>query len=145
VSSPKGFVLQSSFGEVPKSHRFCSPKERQPSSGSNKAPLGMDLDPVFVMDPVLDLGLYPDPVLDLGLVPVLAASPTSLVATVSPVIRAPACPAADFGAPVMSVAPVLRVKQFSFPPVLEDAPLNSAHAKVPYVSKSSLGLRREAI
>jgi hypothetical protein len=80
VLSPKGFVLQSSFGEVLKSHRFCSPEERQPSSGSNKAPLGMD------MDPVLDLGLYPDPVLDLGLVPVLAASPTSQVATVSPVI-----------------------------------------------------------
>jgi hypothetical protein len=63
VSSPKGFVLQSSFGEVLKSHRFCSPEEWQPSSGSNKAPLGMDLDLVFVMDPVLDLGLYPDPAL----------------------------------------------------------------------------------
>jgi hypothetical protein len=85
---------------------------------------------------VLDLGLGLDP----GLVPVLAASPTSLVATVSPVIRAPACPTAASSSPVMSVASISRLKQFSFPPVLEDAPLNSAHAKASSVSKSSLGL-----
>lgn len=44
----------------------------------DKAPLGMDL------DPVLDLGL--DLVLDPGLDPVLIAPPMSLVAIVSPVI-----------------------------------------------------------
>jgi hypothetical protein len=87
----------------------------------------MDLDLVAVLDLVVDLGLDTNPILDPGLAPVFVASSMSLVAT------------------VMLVAPVSRVKQFSFPPVLEDAPLNSAYAKVPSISKSSLGLRREAI
>jgi hypothetical protein len=32
---------------------------------------------------------------------------------------------------VMPVAPVSWVKQFSYPPVLEDAPMYAAHARVP--------------
>jgi hypothetical protein len=127
VSSPWFDLARSSCG-----------KEWLPSSGSDKAPLGMDL------NPVLDLGLDPNPVPDPdpSLDPVLVASLTSLVATISPVIRAPASPAAGSGSLVMLVASVSRVKQFSFPPVLEDALMNSAHAKVSSVSKSTLGLRR---
>ena len=53
--------------------------------------------------------------------------------------------AAASGSSVMSVAFVARVKQFSFPLILEDAPTYSAHAKVSSVSKSTMGLRREAI
>jgi hypothetical protein len=121
----RGFLLRRSFGEVTESRRLCSLEEQLPSSGSDKATLGMDL------DPVLDLGLGLDP----GLDPVLIASQTSLVAIVSLVIQAP----------ILTVASVSRVKQFSFPPVLEDALMNSAHAKASFVSKSSLGLQREAI
>jgi hypothetical protein len=90
---------------------MCSPEEQLPSSGSDKAPLDMDLDP---------------------------ASPKADV--VSPVDSAAAS-----GSPVMLVASVAWVKQFSFPPILEDAPMYSAHAKVSSVSKSNMGLRREAI
>jgi hypothetical protein len=45
----------------------------------------------------------------------------------------------------MPIASVARVKHFSFPPVLEDAPTYSAHAKVPSILKSSMGFRREAM
>ena len=134
VSSSKGFVLWTSSGEAQESHRSCSLEERLPSFGSDKAP---DL------DLVLDLGLGLD--LDPGLVPVFAASLTSLVATVSSVIRAPTCLAAASGSLVMFVASVSRVRQFSFPSVLENAPLNFAHAQASFVSRSSLGLRSEAI
>ena len=58
------------------------------------------------MDLVLGLDLDTVPDLD----PVLVASPTSLVATASPVIRAPASPAAASGSPVMPVASVSWVK-----------------------------------
>jgi hypothetical protein len=127
VSSPWFDLARSSCG-----------KEWLPSSGLDKAPLGMDLNPV--LDLGLDPNLVPDP--DPSLDPVLVASLTSLVATISPVIRAPASPAAGSGSLVMLVASVSRVKQFSFLPVLEDALMNSAHAKVSSVSKSTLGLRR---
>ena len=50
---------------------------------------------------------------------------------------------AAFGSPVMLVASVVQGKHFSFPPVLEDAPTFSVHAKVSFGSKSTL--RREAI
>ena len=104
-----GFLLRRSFGVVPERHRLCSPEERLPSSGSVKAPLGMDLDP---------------------------ASPR--VDVVSPVDST-----ATSGSPVMPVASVARGKQFSFPPVLEDTPTFSVHAKGSSGSKSTL--RREAI
>ena len=49
------------------------------------------------------------------------------------------------GSPVMPVASNVRVKHFSFPPVLEDAPTLSVHAKVSFVPKSTMGFQREAI
>ena len=53
--------------------------------------------------------------------------------------------AAASGSPVMSVASDVKVKLFSFPPVLEDAPTYSVHARVSSVPKSSMGFQREAI
>jgi hypothetical protein len=73
--------------------------------------------------------------LGMNLVP---ASPNAV--DVSPVDLAAAS-----GSPVMPVASDVRVKLFSFPPVLEDAPTYSVHARVSFVPKSSMGFRREAI
>ena len=102
-----GFLILTKCWESSESRRLCSLEERLPSSGSDKAPLGMDLD---LASPKAD-----------------AVSPVDF--------------AAASGSPVMPVASfVARVKQFSFPPALEDAP-----AKVSSVSKSTMGLRREAI
>ena len=104
-----------------------SPCGKEGLLGSDKAPQGLDI------DLVLDMGLDLDPVLNSGLDPGSIASPISTRSV------------AASGSPQLPVDPVSQVKQFSFPPALEDAPINAAHAKVPSVSKSSLGLRREAI
>ena len=76
-----------------------------------------------------------------------SGSPVMPVASVAASPKADAVSSVDsaaaFGSPVMLDAFVVRGKQFSFPPVLEDAPMFSVHAKVSSDSKSTL--RRESI
>ena len=139
VLCPKGIDLagiscgnvRTLIGEVQESCWFCSPEEQLISSGSDKAPLVLDL------DPVLDSDLDPDPVLDpdLGLDPVLGYD-----------LRGVSDGSVSLVTPVASVLPM---RQFSFPPVLEDAPMNPVPAKVmigklSFVSKPSLGYLRRA-
>jgi hypothetical protein len=127
VLCPKGIDLagiscgnvQTLIGEVPESCQFCSPEERLISSGSDKAPLVLVLD----LDP------------DLGLDPILGYDPRGVsdgsVSLVTP------------------MASVLPMRQFSFPSVLEDAPMNPAPAKVMIgklssISKPTLGYLQRA-
>ena len=100
---------------------MCSLEERLPSSGSVEAPLSMDLDPASTKAEAASLVDSSD-------------------ASGSPMMPADSVPVEYAAA---SGSPVARGNQFSFPPVLEDAPSFSIHAKGSFGSKSTL--RKEAI